>query len=102
MSSRAGTFSIRAATVAGPGNSICLRRHVYFGRAEAVLLERERIKGQRNRKPSLAASTAVDEKVATGNDLSNAPRPLRLPLQLMVRVEAEVAAQGGTLNMHQV
>jgi hypothetical protein len=47
MSSRAGTFSIRAATVAGPGNSICLRRHVYFGRAEAVLLERERIKGHR-------------------------------------------------------
>jgi hypothetical protein len=47
MTSRAGTFSIRAATVAGPGNSLCLRRHVYFGRAEAVLLERERIKGQR-------------------------------------------------------
>jgi hypothetical protein len=46
MSSRAGTFSIRAATVAGPGSSIC-RPHVYFGRAEAVLVERERIKGQR-------------------------------------------------------
>ena len=31
---------------------------VYFGRAEAVLLERERIKRQTNRKPSLAAPPA--------------------------------------------
>ena len=97
MSLRAGTFSIRAATVAGPGNSLSLRRHVYFGRAEAVLLERERIKRQRNANrrlqhqlPSRRKSLPVTNILS---DLSNARCPLRLPLQLMVRVEAEVAAQ---------
>ena len=89
MSLRAGTFSIRAATVAGPGNN--------FGRAEAVLLERERIKRQRNANrrlqhqlPSTRKSLPVTNILS---DLSNARCPLRLPLKLMVRVEAEVAAQ---------
>ena len=39
-------------------STILPRLDVYFGRAEAVLLERERIKLPDNRKPSLAASTA--------------------------------------------
>jgi hypothetical protein len=68
--------------------------HVYFGRVEAVLLERERIKRQRiaNRRlqqqlPSTRKSLPVTN-ILSG--LSNAPRALRLPLKLTVRVEAEV------------